>query len=310
MLVVEPAGDLSQAFWIDLVDPTAEEAQQVAAATGLRVPSRAQLSEIETSSRVSFDNGAFYFSSPMVAPERPDSGAAPAGFVVSSKVLVTVRFAQLPSFDAVHEAARLHPHGSGHACGSAPDAFLKLLEVIVDHFADALERAGADCEAISSGTFNLRKGQTAVLRSSLNRIGEVADRTSRIRDALLGLGRIIAFATEPGLEHAPELHRGRLKALHADLVSLTDYEGHLASKIQFLLDATLGFVNIEQNEIVKTLTVASVAGIPPVLIAGIYGMNFKVMPELSWPFGYPFAMALIVVSALIPVLWFKHRGWM
>lgn len=309
MLVVEPAGDLSQAFWIDLVEPTQEEAQQVAAATGLRVPGRAQLSEIETSSRVSFEGGAFYFSTPMVVPERPESGPAPVGFVVSNKVLVTVRFALLPSFDAVHEAARQHTN-TGHTCGNATDAFLKLLEVIVDHLADALERAGADCEAISSDTFGLAKNKTAVLRTSLNRIGEAADRTSRIRDALLGLGRITAFATEPGLEGAPELHRGRLKALRTDLTSLTDYESHLSSKIQFLLDATLGFVNIEQNEIVKTLTVASVAGIPPVLIAGIYGMNFKFMPELSWPWGYPFAMALIVVSALIPVLWFKRRGWM
>ncbi len=101
-----------------------------------------------------------------------------------------------------------------------------------------------------------------------------------------------------------------MKALRADIASLTDYEGHLSGKVQFLLDATLGFINIEQNEIVKTLTIASVVGIPPVLIAGIYGMNFRVMPELTWRFGYPMALIVIVLSGLAPLWWFKRRGWM
>jgi magnesium transporter len=299
VIVAEPSGDLAQACWIDLLDPTPDEAAKVAAATGLRVPTRAELSEIETTSRLAFDNGAFYCSTPMVVPAKGDAVAAPLGFVISSRVLVTVRFATLPSFDAVHQKPG----------ANAPDAFLRLLEVIVDALADHLEHASADCEAISSNTF--RPGlKNNVLRASLNRIGEAADKTGRLRDALLGLGRIAAFITEPGVEGAPQLNAARLKAVRADLNSLTDYESHLAGKIQFLLDATLGFVNIEQNEIVKTLTIASVAGIPPVLLAGIWGMNFKLMPELSWPWGYPAAVALIVVSALIPVLWFKRRGWM
>ena len=101
-----------------------------------------------------------------------------------------------------------------------------------------------------------------------------------------------------------------MKAIRSDVVSLTDYEAHLAGKVQFLLDATLGFINVEQNEIVKTLTIASVVGIPPVLVAGVYGMNFRSMPELGWPLGYPMALGLIVVSALVPLWWFKRRGWM
>jgi len=101
-----------------------------------------------------------------------------------------------------------------------------------------------------------------------------------------------------------------MKAIRADVTSLTDYEAHLSSKVQFLLDATLGFINIEQNDIVKTLTIASVVGVPPVLVAGIYGMNFRVMPELHWALGYPFAIGLIVISALLPLWWFKRRGWM
>ncbi len=106
------------------------------------------------------------------------------------------------------------------------------------------------------------------------------------------------------------MNAARMKAIRADVASLTDYEAHLSGKVQFLLDATLGFINIEQNEIVKTLTVASVVGIPPVLVAGIYGMNFRQMPELGWRYGYPFAIILIIVSAIIPLAWFKRRGWM
>ena len=103
---------------------------------------------------------------------------------------------------------------------------------------------------------------------------------------------------------------GRMNGIGADIASLTEYETRLSAKVQFALDATLGFINIEQNEIVKTLTIASVAGIPPVLVAGIYGMNFHKMPELEWSLGYPMALAFIVVTTLLPLLWFKKRGWM
>jgi magnesium transporter len=102
----------------------------------------------------------------------------------------------------------------------------------------------------------------------------------------------------------------RVEPIMLDLKSLSDSREQLSGKVQFLLDATLGFINIEQNDIVQTLTVASVAGIPPVLVAGIYGMNFQHMPELSWHLGYPLALALIVISGIVPVYWFKARGWM
>jgi magnesium transporter len=127
---------------------------------------------------------------------------------------------------------------------------------------------------------------------------------------LLGVGRIVAFVMDSGFEGAPPVNAARLKAVRTDVASLTEYEAHLSGKVQFLLDATLGLINIEQNEIVKTLTIASVVGIPPVLVAGIYGMNFRVIPELNWRLGYPMAIALIVISALLPLLWFKRRGWM
>jgi magnesium transporter len=320
MLLSHPPGEASAAVWIDLLAPTAEESAAVRQATGLRVPTEDQISEIESTSRLAFEGGAYYVSTPLVAKgAEGEHLLTPIGFVYSSRVLLTVRFAALPSIDAAHEQARAQPPKN------AEEALLRIFELVVDRAADGLEHAGAECDDLSRAAFRggrqsgratpkpTSKGTAKAanqLASALRRIGGVADRVSRIRDELLGLGRIGAYIMESGLEGAPPVSATRLKAIRADVASLTDYQAHLSGKVQFLLDATLGFINIEQNEIVKTLTIASVVGIPPVLIAGIYGMNFRVMPELHWSFGYPMAMTLIVVSGLLPLWWFKRRGWM
>jgi magnesium transporter len=308
MIVTHTEEDLTKAVWIDLLAPTQEEADRVHEATGLRVPTEAEVSEIESTSRLAFQNGAYYVSTPLiVVREDGDHELASVGFVLSSTVLITVRFAKNPTFDAAHDSCSLQ------LPKTAEEAFLRIFETIVDRSADKLEHAGAECDDLSRNAFRGAQTRAKVasnLSASLRRVGAVADRTSRIRDGLLGLGRIAAYVMESGIEGAPQVNATRIKAIRADVASLAEYESHLAGKIQFLLDATLGFINIEQNEIVKTLTVASVVGIPPVLIAGIYGMNFHVMPELNWTFGYPMAIGLIIVSALIPYFWFKRRGWM
>jgi magnesium transporter len=307
MILTHPSDDLAEASWLDLIAPTADEVERVRAATGCRVPVESEISEIESSSRLAFDSGAYYVSTPLVAP-RGDGELVlvPAGFVLSSRTLITVRFASIPAFDAAHAAF------TGQPCRSGEEALLRIFEIVVDRSADKLERAGAQCDELSRSAFGSSAvgGGSGDLRLALRRVGSVADRTSLIRDALLGIGRIGAFLMESGIEGAPPVGAARMKAIRKDVTSLTEYEAHLSGKVQFLLDATLGFINIEQNEIVKTLTIASVAGIPPVLVAGIYGMNFRIMPELGWRFGYPIAIAAIVVSTLIPILWFKRRGWM
>jgi magnesium transporter len=298
--------DLHNATWIDLCDPTSEELERVRAATGLRIPDQHQISEIESSSRLGFEKGAYYVTTPLVAHR--DGGPfelVPVGFVLSARVLLTVRFGVAPYFDAAHAIFDAQP-------ATAEETFLRIVEIVVDRSADKLERAGADCDELSRSAFGDggRRRLSRELRTTLSRIGHVADNTSRVRDALLGLGRVAAFLTESSVEGAPHLNPARMKAIRADIASLTDYEAHLAGKVQFLLDATLGFINIEQNDIVKTLTIASVVGIPPVLVAGVYGMNFRLMPELGWTYGYPMAVALIVVSAIVPLVWFKGRNWM
>jgi magnesium transporter len=131
-----------------------------------------------------------------------------------------------------------------------------------------------------------------------------------MRSRLVGLQRIVPFASEPARSWIPDDVRGRLRVAQGDLASLTDYETHLSGKVQFLLDAVLGFINTKQNEIFSVLTIVSVVGIPPTLVAGIYGMNFKNMPELEWAWGYQYGLAMILLSTILPILWFKWRGWL
>jgi magnesium transporter len=140
-------------------------------------------------------------------------------------------------------------------------------------------------------------------------VGTAGDRLSEIRESLLGLQRIVGFSCEMAQDWMRPEIRTRLTTARGDLASLSDYETHLWSRIQFLLDAILGFINTDQNDIFKVLTIVSVVGIPPTLIASMYGMNFHNMPELSWRYGYQFGLALILVSTIVPILWFKWRGW-
>jgi len=307
MLRTFPAGDPSDAVWVDLVRPSAEEIAAVTRATGLQVPDEARISEIESTSRLGFNDGAYYLSAPIVAaPSEGEHALLPMGFVLSSRVLVTISFCTVPAIDAAAEQATAQPPKT------AEEAMLHIFELVVDRAADYLEHAGAESDELSRAAF--RDGGKPRKRASgtgvtLRRIGAVAQKASRIRDELLGLGRIASYLAEGEIKGAPMVSAARIKAIRTDIASLTDYEAHLSNKVQFLLHATLGLINIEQNEIMKILTVTSVVGIPPVLIAGIYGMNFRVMPELTWRFGYPMALGLIAVTGLLPLWWFRRRGW-
>jgi len=308
----EHTADGAAPVWIDLLDATDDEIARAHEMTGLRVPTRDALSEIESSSRVFVEGGVIYLSMPLITPlDEVSTALLPVGFVVSKATLLTVRFGRANAFDAVSKALESETELL------AEDVFTRILEAMVDLAADRLEHSGAELDGVSKATFHgeiKRRGQAAregdALRKVLRKIGQTGDRLSQIRDTLLGLDRICAFILEtPRCDFSDGvLHR--LKAVHADIASLNSYVEHLANKVQFLLDATLGFINIDQNDIVKVLTVVSVVGVPPVLVAGIYGMNFKVMPELSWAYGYPYSLILMLVSALVPIAWFKWRKWM
>jgi magnesium transporter len=148
-----------------------------------------------------------------------------------------------------------------------------------------------------------------MLRETLITLGRVGDLVSHIRESQVGAGRIVPYLETTTSAWLPKDLHGRMHTLRRDIASLNDFDTHLNDKLQFLLDATLGFINIAQNNVMKVLTVVSVVGIPPVLVAGIYGMNFKFMPELEWAWGYPYGLAMIVVTALIPLAIFRWRNW-
>jgi len=298
--------------WIDLMNPTESEVEFVQNATGYRVPSKDELSEIQNSSRTFAEKDAIYLSTPLIVHAFSHEGnLAPVGFILAPKLLITVRFAKYRAFDLVQRDVCTIPDLT------ANEAFVRLMENIIDKGADLLERVSAELDAVSQSAFHVQTGKTRKLneattrlREALRTVGRLGDRLSQIRDVLLGVGRIVGYVIETRAADMGAERRSRLNAVRADVISLNDYEGHLSNKVQFLLDATLGFINIEQNDIVKVLTIASIVGVPPVLVAGIYGMNFKVMPEYNWAFGYPYSLLLMVVSAVIPLVWFKWRGWM
>jgi magnesium transporter len=302
--------------WIDLVSPDPDEIEFVERATGIAVPSADALGEIESSSRLRAANGVFYLSAPLI--RRGDGGeplATPVGFVLTRDWLITVRFAELPSFVEVQGRAPEAEHRRLTSAG----VFCDLGEAIVDRLADALERISGELDTLSHRLFRAgpteppgrrrSTAESADLRLILRRIGHNGDLASKIRDSLLGIGRIVPFVQTSGASWLPATEKPRLDTLRQDVASLNDYDVHLTNKLQLLLDATLGLINIEQNNIIKVLTIVSVVGVPPTLVASIYGMNFKQMPELDWAWGYPYGLAMIALSALLPLLWFKWRRW-
>jgi magnesium transporter len=301
-------------IWLDLVSPDPEELKKAEAIVGQGLPTREALSEIESSSRVRARGDVLFMSTPSAAPPAAgDVPGAPIGFILSRDRLATVRFSQLKGFDAVWKRVE-----SGEASLSGGlDVFVELCEEIVDRLADALELLAQELRPLSEAAFHTddTRGRTAIranqlLRTQLRGIGKMGDRLSVIRDALAGLERVVAFAaiqTESWPNAAPI--GARLESVKRDIVSLSDYDAQLFNKIQFLLDATVGLIGIAQNDIFKVLTIVSIVGIPPTLIAGMYGMNFKTMPEYDWAYGYPYGLAMIALSAAIPLIWFKVKGW-
>jgi magnesium transporter len=305
------AGTVAKPVWIDLLQPTPEERDSIAHEYGLRVPSREALQEIESSSRLRAEGRVLTLSMPLaVSEERADPLPVPLGFILSPSLLVTVRFTEMHGFADVR--ARLD---AGDVHMDSPAVFASLIEHMVDYRADLLEGISAQVSTVSKRVFarHIPRARRPVLdgalREMLAAVGAAGERLSEIRESLLGLQRIVGFTCEMGHDWMPAEIRARLQTARGDLTSLSDYETHLYDKVHFLLDAILGFINTDQNDIFKVLTIVSVVGIPPTLIASMYGMNFHNMPELSWRYGYQFGLALILLSTIVPILWFKWRGW-
>jgi magnesium transporter len=303
------AGSLAGQKWVDLVDPTDAERDAFGKAFGLRVPSAADLLEIETTSRLRLENDALYMTAPLiVAAENEPWLPSPTGFVLSKKVLMTVRSGHSAAFDDVAKDCgadqKLEPAG----------AFVRILEGLVDHLADLLEASGRDLDDASHTIFRPDHAkklarETAMLRRLMIRTGRTSERMARIHYTLVCLDRMAKFAADRGHDWIAADMTTRLQSVSSDIASLVQFSEGLVSRVQLLQDAATGIINIDQNDVMKVLTVASVVGIPPVLIAGIYGMNFKNIHEYDWAWGYQWGLGLIVISAIIPFVWFKWKDW-
>ncbi len=301
--------DSAQQAWFDLVDPTETERAAFERASGLRVPSKNELGEIEATSRLQIKNDALYMTVPMIfAAANEPWLPTPLGFALSKQLLMTVRFAKSAAFDTVANETSAAERADPTA------VFVRLLEALVDHLADLLESASYDLDDASHTIFRpdyekqLSK-ETAILRRLMISTGRTSERMARIHYTLVCLDRIAKFTTDRAHDWLKPEMETRLHSICSDVTSLIHFSEGLVSRVQFLQDATVGIISSDQNDVIKVLTIASVVGIPPVLIAGIYGMNFKNIHEYDWAWGYEWGLALIVISALLPLIWFKWKNW-
>jgi magnesium transporter len=297
--------------WIDLLEPTADEEKAVQALLGVDIPTRDEMKEIEVSSRLYSEGDAAFMTA--IVPAYTDNEhveMGPVTFVLAGPRLVTIRYHDPRAFRTFPGRAEKADLG----CGAADPTLMALLEAVVDRLADVLERIGGDIDALSAEVFaggDEKPVSAAQLKRVLRRIGRLGDLLSKMRDSLLSLERVLGFLSLVQTQRGADRDlRGRMKAAVRDVNDLADHASFLSQKITFLLDAMLGLVGIEQSGIIKIFSVAAVVFMPPTLVASIYGMNFEFMPELRLLFGYPMALGMMVVSAILPYLYFKSRGWL
>ncbi len=300
----------TNAIWIDLFNPTNDERLKVNALLGVEMPTRADMEEIEVSSRLYQEGGAIFLTAMILSNADSDAPTADVvSFVLTQERLVTVRYIDPQPFKTF--AARCERSSS--IVPRADMVLMSLLDVIVDRMADVLERAGAEIEAISKDIFQPPDGtsmQSKDFQNVLRRLGRKHDLTGKMRESLLSVSRVLSFLT-PAMDGKPNKDvRTHIKTLTRDVQSLQDHTSFLGSKLNYLLDATLGLINIDQNNIIKIMSVASIVFLPPTLFASIWGMNFHFMPELAAEIGYPVALLVIVISGILPYAWFKRRGWL
>lgn len=300
--------------WLDLMDPSPAEEKAVEGLLGLEMPTREEMQEIEISSRLYREGDVSYMTaSVLFHAESPLPETTPITFIRSHHALVTLRFADPQAFRSFVNRAQRQPT----LCAS-PDATLcGLLDAIIDRAADVLEMAGRDLEELSRQVFGHRhngeedQADEPDLEGAVRRLGRIEDLNSRIRDSLVTLNRLVAFLSLNMAEaRGTKESRQWLKTLSRDVQSLSEQSAFLGHKGNFILDATLGLINIQQTKIIKIFSVAATVFLPPTLIASIYGMNFKHLPELDWTFGYPMAICMMVLSAVLPYWWFKRKGWL
>jgi magnesium transporter len=311
-------GDLSKGnalrddvVWIDMIEPTHEEEAYVEKALGIEVPTRDDLKDIEPSARLYTEDDAVFMTASLVWKAETDTPVlTDVAFILAGKRLITIRYAQPKSF-ALFIAA-LHRVPAQWRNGAS--LLAKLFETIIDRTAEILEMSVARIDILSTHVFGDRARKVRkpgnYLEEKLRDIAAHQRLVSKVRDSLASMSRLMTFfATIPTVQQdrgTKELCR----TMSRDIQSLNEHSSYIAGNITFLLDASLGLINIEQNSIIKIFSIASVVFLPPTLVASIYGMNFESMPELRWAEGYPYSIGLMVISAIIPFFFFRWKGWL
>ena len=299
--------------WIDLEAPTAAEEAALEAALGIAIPTREDMQEIEVSSRLYSEEGALFLTAQVLAtPEGHPPEIGPVTFVMTADRLITVRYHAPRSMAVFAERAQ----AQGMGCVNGQTTLLALMETVVDRLADILEGESRKLDLLNKAIFDAHRpsGKAQTLSVVLQRIGRAEDLNSKTEESLSTLLRVLGFLTTPTGGAAVAALKGvektRLKTLVHDIRSLQETAARQARKIQFQLDATLGVINIRQSDIIKIFSVVAFVFLPPTLIASIYGMNFINMPELKWPWGYPMALGMMALSALLPYALFRWKKWL
>ena len=299
------------AVWFDLVNPQNQEDKLVEQKVGIAIPTREEMQEIEVTSRLYVENGARYMTATLMCQSDTDAPkTTPVTFILSGHRLITVRYDEPRPFMMVGNklARTCSPAVNGES------VLMDLLDAVIDRAADILERIGLEVDQVSHDIFepeDARADRTRSYHQILRAIGRKGDLASKVRESLVSIGRLLLYlANEADSMRWAKEPRAQLRGMQRDVQSLSDHAAYLSNKIQFLLDAMLGVVTIEQNNIIKIFSVAAVALMPPTLIASIYGMNFKHMPELDWHLGYPIAIGLMVLAAALPYYFFKWKKWL
>jgi magnesium transporter len=297
------------AVWLDLLNPTLEERRKVDQMLGIELPTRADMEEIEISSRLYQEGDALFMTAMVLAQMETEVPAADAvTFVLTPLRLVTIRYIDPQPF----RTYALRCERSLISVNRPDVVLMQLLDAIIDRVADILEKTGADVEVVSVEIFT--PGHPAMgsrdFQAVLRRLGQKHGLTTKIRESLLTIGRMLTFLTQSTDNKQHKEVRLHLKTLVRDVQSLQDHSTFLAGKLSYLQDATLGLINNEQNNIIKIMSVAAIVFLPPTVFASIWGMNFRFMPELDQPWAYPLALLVIFIAGLLPYFYFKRRGWL
>jgi magnesium transporter len=297
------------AVWIDLCDPSKEDEVRIEKLCAIDIPTRAEMQEIEASSRLYREDGALFVTATMLVKtetESPESTAVT--FVLTRERLITIRYAEPWSFRTF--ATRASKSGAQNA----EQAFCEIMDTTIERLADMLELVAMELDHLSHQVFRRHhpnKSQQASLdlQKAIIKTGSCGLICSKVRESLIDKNRIVSYA-ESHHEWSSSEHQVRLKGLLRDIQTLSDHATFTASKIQFMLDATLGLINIEQNRIIKIFSIAAVIFMPPTLVASIYGMNFVHMPELDKVWGYPMALGIMLAAVGGTLYYFRRRHWM